>query len=337
MYLYHAEDECLLGGEHVEILEKCLEKLPKTVTKDYYPYQLEVRTMPHNNPEDLIKEFEETLKLCREVFKKYKIEIKPASWLGGNENFNGVHFHFRNGARTNFQKTMYNMYPFVLSITDCFKNSVSSSNEVSRRFGNSNHIGFPALNNLSRRSFNEDRYRDIIVNGYTENTRHRLKSEPTIEVRTFDVPYNFEYFKNLTKLMYSLFNNINSEEEIKPAEDEVIKAALLETRQDIAVQRIGHNFLFDKSNKEVYEELCALFNIEKLVVPAVMRKDNNIKNQTQLMTNWRKVGTKTWLGEELLASYGDKGITHCSPRIPRMPSPPQEEINQDNHNEEEET
>ena len=63
------------------------------------------------------------------VFKKYNIKIIPHSWLGGDfdEMFNGVHFHFRNGNNNNFEKTLFNIYPFVLALTDCFMFSPFSS------------------------------------------------------------------------------------------------------------------------------------------------------------------------------------------------------------------
>lgn len=317
MYLYDAENECLIGTEHQKIVNECFTKLPNTVTKDYYIYQLEVRTKPHNSPEGLIKEFEETLKKCRDVFAKHKIEIKPLSWLGGQENYNGVHFHFRNGNRNNFQNTMFNMYPFVLSLTDCFKNSVNSENDISRRFANSHHIGFPALSNLAKKLVDESRYKDIIVNGFTDNNRHRLKSEATVEVRTFDVPYNFEYFKNLVHLMFNLYANINSEKEIKLYSDAEIKDLLIKTRSDITLQRIGHNFLFDLSNKEIYKYLCDKFKIKQLCVPVVLDKENKIKNRGDLSKFWRQLGTKFWFGERKI----DFSKIESSPMIAQQSSP----------------
>jgi hypothetical protein len=316
MYLYDAESECLLSNDEdgKQILDECLAELPNTVTKDWYNYQLEVRTMPHDNPETLIKEFQETLLLCRKVFAKRGIEIKPLSWLGGGENYNGVHFHFRNGRNNNYQNTMFNMYPFVLALTDCFKNSVDTCNVVSKRIAHSPHIGFPQLKRLSRRLVGEDRFKDIIVNGYVDNDRHRLKHEPTIEVRTFDVPYNFEYLKNLIRLMYNLFCHINSDAEIKDKTDEEIEQLLYSTREDIMFQRSGLNFLFEMQNTEIYKYLYEKFNIEKLEVPAVLNKENPIKRQSDLRTNWRKLGTKVWLSEEKLV------IDKPKPRV--IPSPP---------------
>ena len=300
MYLYNAQTEELLdvGEEDSILLDECLKELPDTITKDHYNYQLEVRTRPHNNPEDLIKEFEENLLLCRKVFSKRGIEIKPLSWLGGNENFNGVHFHFRNGSRMHYQNIMFNMYPFVLALTDCFKNSVDTENNVSRRIANSCHIGIPQLKNLAIRLIGESRYKDIIVNGYVENTRHRLKKEPTIEIRSFDVPYNFEYFKNLVRLMYGLFAYINSSEEIKNYSDEDIEKYISMTRRDIQIQRRGYNFILDMDNVNVYKYLCNKFSIKELIVPIVVDKTHPIRNRDDLREYWRRLGTKVWLGED---------------------------------------
>ena len=315
MYLYNAETGSLLENidEDTDLLNECFAELPDTVTKDFNNYQLEVRTRPHDNPEALIEEFKETLLLCRKVFAKRGVEIKPLSWLGGSETYNGLHIHLKNGVRTLYQTSMFNMYPFVLALTDCFKNSVSSANEISRRFNASNHLGFPTLHNLSRRLIGEQRYKDLIVNGYTENTRHRLKREPTIEIRTFDIPFNFEYFKNLIKLVYNLFAHINSEEQIKPDTDAEIKEKLIQTREDIRCQRHGYNFLFDTENKHIYKYLCKKFKLEELVVPVTMLKSNPIKNRSNLQENWRKLGTKVWLGEDKLDIKPKKEATPTPP------------------------
>lgn len=302
MYLYDRENESLLGNndEDTILLNECFKELPNTVTKDHYNYQLEIRTNPHIDPEELIKEFQATMLLCREVFAKRNIEIKPLSWLGGNENMNGMHVHFRNGNRTLYQTSMFNMYPFVLSLTDCFKNSVYSKNNLSRRLSNSSHIGFPDIKNLSRKLIGDARFKDIIVNGYTENTRHRLKSVPTIEIRTFDVPYNFDYFKNLIRLLFNLYQHINTEVGILEHPITHIEKLLKDTREDIYTNRDGLNFLFDQSNRSVYEYLCEKFNIEKLITPVTLIKNNIVFDQSTLKNTWKKLGTKVWLGEDIL-------------------------------------
>jgi len=262
-YLWDFENKRLFNNE--DILRELLDILPKEITRDYYPYQLEIRTKPHNNPEEVIKEFLSLLKLCDEEFTRHNIKIVPLSWMGGDfsEMFNGVHMHFRNGNNNHFENTMFNVYPFVLAMTDCFKHSPHDFNNLSYRFANTQHCACPNLNNM----MSGHRYSDIAMNRHRENSRHRLKNVNTIEVRTFDVPYNMDYFSNLIKLMFHLFQNINTKEKLMLYDYEKVHTTIMKTRNEVKYMRIGYNYFFDMYNHEIYDYLCDKFKVEKEKVP----------------------------------------------------------------------
>jgi len=292
MYLWDLEAGSLLEDEH--LLNDCLAKLPITVTRDYYVYQLEVRTNPHKNPEDLVKEFIDTLNLCRKVFSAQNIRILPVSWLGYGEMFNGVHFHFRNGNSNHFDTTMFNMYPFVLALTDCFRNTAVNDKCLSNRFVNSQHISLPNLTNITR----SNRYSDIAVNRHRENDRHRLKSVNTIEVRTFDVPYDIDYLRNLTELMFNVFKHINYNEKIKLYEDEETRKRFVKSREEIMIHAFGYNHYLEMLNVDIYKWLCNRFNIKPLIVPVVFNKECKLRNQSDFRNNARKMATRRFLKVE---------------------------------------
>jgi len=286
MYLYDCENKDLLRKE--ALIQLILDKhLPIEVTRDYYPYQLEIRTRPHNNPDDLIKEFITTLKLCDKVFGKYKIKIVPKSWLGGNydEMFNGIHFHFRNGNRNHFETTMFNIYPFILTLTDCFKFSPYDSNRLTQRFNSSQHCSFPNLVNPAR----SGRYSDVAMNRHTENSRHRLKTTQTMEIRTFDVSYNIEYFKSLVTLMFNVVKYIKTDKRVYQFEHQETENKLYKTREEISCQRIGFNYLFDDYNNNIYRFLCEKFKAKEIKVPFSIEigySDRTLSNERTTVSKW---------------------------------------------------
>lgn len=282
-YLYDLEGKHLLGDE--EILNDILQMLPIEVTRDYYTYQLEIRTRPHTNPEDLINEFITLLKKCEEVTRSFDVKIVPLSWMGGSEMFNGIHFHFRNGDRNHFENMMANSYPFILALTDCFKHSPRTEDELTYRFANTQHCNVPCL----QRFLASPRYSDITLNRFRENNRHRLKNKFTIEVRTFDLPHNIEYLKNLIRLMFNLMKNINTTNKLVIDEENVYNRFCM-TRKEIMYNKEGYNYHLGMPNKDIYNFLCDKFDITKLNVPfingilgidvfnAITRSKRNVKN-----------------------------------------------------------
>ena len=71
-----------------DVMNNILLDLPKEITRDFYPYQLEIRTNPHLNPKLLMDEFKSLVKTCVKVCAKYGCSIIPISWMGGSEMFN---------------------------------------------------------------------------------------------------------------------------------------------------------------------------------------------------------------------------------------------------------
>jgi len=260
----------LLSSDRV--MGQVLDELPDVITRDYYPYQIEIRTKPHISAEGMLMELKNNMELCQSVCDKYDLKIIPMSWLGSGEMFNGLHFHFRNGERNHFKESLFNSYPFILSLMDCFKFSPASSSYLTRRMRQSPHIQMPVIPNIQASA----RYSDVCVNRNRENNRHRLKKDNTMEIRIFDLPYNFKYLANLTKLLFSIMKFLNTKEMVGLPDISTIGGMqkmedfvnnLYGTRQDIVVHATGKNYTLNKSNKEVYQWLCKKFKIEELKVP----------------------------------------------------------------------
>ncbi len=284
-YLWDEYEEKLLRDE--SILNKILDNLPKVITRDYYVYQIEVRTMPHSNPEDLLNELKKNMRLSDKVCREHEVKIIPLSWLGGGEMFNGLHFHFRNSDRNNFEQTLFNTYPFVLTLTDAFKFSPYSRNKLSYRFCKSPHVTMPKLNEMVK----SQRYSDVCLNPHKENTRHRLKNVNTMEMRTFDIPFNFEYMTNLTKLLFNTVLFINNRSKIGNGMTYVdMEVALNKTRKSIMEDQIGYNYLFDMYNIEIYKWLCKRFEIPTLKIPFHLENSSNLKDYVNTLDIGKYIG-----------------------------------------------
>ena len=272
-YLWDEYNEDLLREENV--MDDILSELPKVITKDYYHYQIEVRTLPHNSPDGLLNELKKNLMMADKVCRKFDVRIIPMSWLGGGEMFNGLHFHFRNGERNNFEQTLFNTYPFVLALTDAFKFSPLNRGKLSYRFSKSPHVTMPKLREMVK----SQRFSDVCLNPHTENTRHRMKNVNTMEVRTFDIPFNFEYMSNLTKLLYNVVAFINNRGKIdngmnyNEMEDRIDK-----TRKSIMNDQVGYNYMFEDYNVSIYKWLCEKFNIPALKVPFHLEHSHKLRD-----------------------------------------------------------
>jgi len=261
-YLWDCFEQRLLNKE--EVINKVLDELPQVITRDYYTYQLEIRTTPHNTVEELMKEFKRNMELSEKVCQKYDLRIIPLSWMGGNEMFNGMHFHFRNGSKNNFEQTMFNIYPFILALTDVFKFSPFTQNVLSRRFQSSPHFSLPNMYEMVKSC----RFSDVCMNMNKENNRHRLKSVNTIEIRTFDLPFNLKHMNNLAGLLFNIMAFIKTHEKIT-GHDTLSKLTeqLSSTRTSIKNNPVGYNHLFRLYNVEIYRWLCDNFNQEVLPLP----------------------------------------------------------------------
>lgn len=263
-----------------KIIDELLENLPDTITKDYYAYQLEIRTKPHSNPEEMIKELQNNIILCHKECSKRNLKIRFTSWLGKDEMFNGLHFHIRMGDNNPFLNTIINSYPIVLSYASFFRCSPGGFNIQSQRIDRSPHCGIPNINGqeLSRPD-NSNRYRDMVINQFKKNNRHRLKSVNTLEVRVFDVPCDWEYLTSLIKLLYNLFWYVKIDKSIINEKnsreyDKYLETATM-TRDEICSCRHTFNYFLDDYNDNIVKELMKKFKIPILEENLSMKVDEN--------------------------------------------------------------
>ena len=202
IYLIDAYDDRyeLLDDENV--IEDIYEQFDERVYRDYYNYQLEIRTNPSDDWKEVAKELVELMKEVSRVAGDKDCIIAPVSYIK-NGMFNGFHVHVSYRPEISFGNMVEHMlaiYPFMLDITRITLSAPIKSRKygeiLSLRQLDSPHIGVPPLeyNNedfeyhwiYDEDARNGNRYYDIIINTNRKEGRHRIKSKDTIEIRMFD-------------------------------------------------------------------------------------------------------------------------------------------------------
>lgn len=167
-----------------EILNKVNDKY---IYKDYYNFQIELKTKPYlkvsNLMNDLLRKLEKL-----EILNEYEMKFIPCSFLQGAEQYNGLHIHISIQNKTNeqnyrfFKKYYHLIYFYAMMLSPLSFSSPSAKNILSLRLKHSNCLCFS--NELKIRTSNENRMLDIVFNEKISN----VKQQSTLEIRLFDVP-----------------------------------------------------------------------------------------------------------------------------------------------------
>lgn len=198
-------DEALRPLERESTLTEILDALPEQIWRDYYTYQLEIRTQPHKTIKDAMKDYDKLLHLARkECALKDLILLERGIYRGQCPN--GIHLHIR------FPKMIecaweiaWASYPFVWGLAHFYKNSASGVN-VGDRLSKSRHIG---LIDESKSTFltGKNKYKDFHYNKTKREERKRIKNVTTLECRIFDTVAS-PHLDTLVDCYYNLMSRI---------------------------------------------------------------------------------------------------------------------------------
>jgi hypothetical protein len=241
------------------------------VYRDYYPYQLEIRSTPSNSASDIIEEVLTLYKEAQKEFMKYNVLIIPAPGIvKNNYRHCGFHIHMSSDEvedNSYFEMAM-GMYPFILSLADHTKNFETDTIHTSDRLSKSPHIGKPRLD---KRAFlegnrNESKYRDIILSLSNGGDNHsRLKKPATIEARMFDTPSLVKHFDFIVRFCIELASRIRLDNPMVSMLKENIDGTskLVDMSRELLInQRYGVNKIFRMLNSDVCETASDFFGIE---------------------------------------------------------------------------
>jgi hypothetical protein len=255
------------------LTESILSKLPRQIYKDYYPYQLEIRTKPHSSPNKVINETKDLYLMASKEFMKEGIYIIPApSITRTGFVYCGLHIHIsypNDRTLENYYKRAMGLYPFILSLADHTKNLEMSDIEMSDRIKSSHHIGTPFLDKdafLNPREPNH-KYRDLIYSpsNQSSSNRSRMKKPSTIELRLFDTPSLFDMYKFIVRYTMLLSSRIKTNNPMlkmlnKNKYDTINKLNM--TRKLLIEQKYGVNKLFRMLNSDVCEDISKELKID---------------------------------------------------------------------------
>ena len=282
--------------DNEDVMNNILSELPDQVTRDYYPYQIELRTDPHDNPKDLLEEFKEIIKKSTKVCANYNCSIVPMSWLGGGEMYNGMHIHLRYKQTNYFYNTMMNTYPYILALADLSKNSPLSVPMLSRRMDQSPHMKIPPLTQSGFAScgLGNSRYYDVIINKHRENNRHRKKFINTLEIRMFDVPTDFKYYEFFIKIIFEIYTHLKNKQKnlFGLPNLEAYQHIATKTREESILCRYPLNYFFESiPQRTVLELLCDKFGLDTISDPYPII--NNVTSTDQIYNRfgWRSLDT----------------------------------------------
>lgn len=262
------------------VIESVLQHLPDKIWRDYYAYQLELRTDPHDNPRAIVEEAKELYRLSNKEFCKRNIYIVPAPGItndGGNADhmYCGMHSHIgypKEKDKSKYFNRAMGMYPFLLSLVGHTKNFETSQYSGSDRLRRSNHIGLPYLtkNEFLGGNDGNNKYKDIILSNKISKSdsegmgRSRMVKPDTIEFRMLDTPSLFNHFEFQIYFITHLASRIRDDNpmvRMLEASYAGSKGHLQMTRDLLINQRYGVNKIFRMLNSSVCEDIAEYFDI----------------------------------------------------------------------------
>lgn len=268
--LFDGEQNRLLHSSQLHRAEKAWQNLPPLIYKDYYSYQGEIRTNPHDNPQDAIKQLIELYRLADEEFARYGIFMVPVPWVGmGDDSYCGMHVHVRymdEQHNKEFYRKAWGALPFIYALADHTKNAETSEFESSVRLAGSHHIKLPYVR---EQDFwigtGEHRWRDVTVNKLKTDPhepKKTVKTVETLETRIFDTPSLLPHLRLIVEGTYNIYAHIKAENPVTKAGVENLQDKFSMTRELAIKQRYGTNKILRDANFNIVEGMCNYFGME---------------------------------------------------------------------------
>ena len=227
IYIIDAYEDVYKLLEDSSVLESIYGEFDERVYRDYYEYQLEIRTNPSDDWKEVANELIELMKEVSRVAKEQQCFIAPVSYIRGGM-FNGFHVHVSVEPTVSFGRMVelaFAIYPFMFDIC---RITLSAPFEdpawgrvLSLRQLESPHIGVPPMDFdndelewywvHSDSAQRDNRYHDIIINTNRRSGRSRVKDVNTIEVRMFDCTGSRRAIKCVIESFWKVAKFVNPE------------------------------------------------------------------------------------------------------------------------------
>jgi len=274
-------DEYTLLNEE-DVIEDIYSEFDERVYRDYYEYQLEIRTNPSEDWKEVADELIELMKEVSKVAREKECIIAPVSYIKGGM-FCGFHVHVSYKPEMSFGRMVEHalaMYPFVLDITRITLSAPFKSERygevLSLRQLESPHIGTLPLHydnteyedywiydeeaNLSHR------YHDIIINTNRKEGRHRIKSVDTIEIRMFDCVGYKKAIYCVLESVYSIAKYVNPEWFNKYRHNYSLMLRIRDLINNSRIMLVNPNDWINPLTLIKLDELLSYLNVENRIV-----------------------------------------------------------------------
>lgn len=223
VYVLVNDSDMYFINSNNDLIREIYERMDERVYRDWYEYQLEIRTNPSDDPVEVANELIDLFEEADKIAKGMGCKLVPISYLKGSM-FNGLHVHVSYIPRISEKEMIWRIiaaYPFIVDVARLSLSSPVVDEEVgkvlSKRIVSEVHVATPPVNlkvdELIDMWFydNDNRYYDIIVNNNRREGRHRIKDVDTIEIRIFDVIGCKGALRDVMKLTYYIMSSINFE------------------------------------------------------------------------------------------------------------------------------
>ena len=223
------------------LTQSIYEHFDERVYKDAQDYQIEIRTNPSDEPNEVSREICQLMKKVDRVAKQYQCRIAPVGFLKEKYfegSFCGLHIHIRpksaQTSREEMKKLLLAIYPFIYTIARLSLSSpfIDRQNNIylSKRILESDSIAPLDLKDLNFLSW---KYLDITINTSLRHDRERIKDVETIEVRVFDPVGSSKCLQTIIQAIYQLSRRARTDFIKEITEKPLIFKTIQQAREDL--------------------------------------------------------------------------------------------------------
>jgi len=298
LYLYDELSGTLNSNE--DLIHLILDHLPDTIGRDYYPYQLEIKTNPCSDENSLVKEFKQNLQMACDVAGQFNCSILTGS-VFETAMFNGFHIHLRYKHENDWWKMFINSYPLILSVAAQFRNGFSSSEPhiPSLRTLKSGHIGIPPLEVSNFDPTHLPRFLDITVNRNNENTRRRLKKVDTMELRLFDTPKFWSEYETIIRTVFRIYQKLDLTNDLSTRAPG-LSEKLRKTREEVCSTKYPFHYVYGDHCYKVFHNLKEKLGVGRKPKETVKLLPKIHSSPNLDVRRWKEIIRRRYSKERLL-------------------------------------
>jgi len=291
MVLYDNISKGLLNDKNV--LDDILRRFDKHIYKDFYNWQLEIKTKPHTDLRDGLREIKSLVKQAEKRFSDNDITIIPIPYINGNQRtYCGMHVHlsFPSLSNIDYWKKAMGIYSMLFPILEYSRNCPNNHIGTNERLVNSPHISLPEMERIRFLNNNFKRYDIIYSNSDAGHNYKKMKKPNTVEIRVFDTPSYFDILRYILRTTINIGRYMKTENPIIHSMDKHFyntRDLLNYCRRYLCSYISSKHQILNEPNKNIHSHLCNKFKVrppeDKQTNIRTKNKINNIRKYRTLL------------------------------------------------------